>query len=186
MSTASFKVSFNLDSDDAAYFRQRFRAARKLAGSETPDAILAASRSLVQNVRRAHKTPQFVLTAVASLEDLIQIIEDEDYAAPRSIVNQVLGALAYFANPHDMIPDDVPVLGFLDDAIMIKLVEQEFKHELAAYRKFRRFRRGAEQRPWTQVASGRLPRRLAEQRAKLREEVDRRKQIDRDKGLPSF
>ena len=74
------------------------------------------------------------------------------------------------------------MLGFLDDAIMIKFVEREFKHELAAYRKFRRFRAGAEQRPWTKIASDRLPKRLAEERRKLRAEVERRTENDRARG----
>lgn len=33
---------------------------------------------------------------------------------------RVLGALAYFADPNDIIPDNVAVLGFLDDAVMIR------------------------------------------------------------------
>jgi len=186
MTKTSFKVSFTLDSEDAAYFRERFRAARKAAGSQDPDEILAGARNLVESVKRTKKTPKFVLAAIASLEDLIRIIEDRDYAAPKIVVSQVLGALAYFSNPHDMIPDEVPVLGFLDDAIMIKFVEQEFKHEIAAFRKFCRFRSGAEQRPWTNVAARRLPGRLEAERKKLREEVDRRKRIDQEKGRVSF
>ena len=51
---------------------------------------------------------------------------------------------------------------------MIKFLEEEFEHELGGYRKFCRFRDGAEQRPWTSVASDRLPRRLAEQRKEIR------------------
>ena len=96
------------------------------------------------------------------------------------------GAPADHAEENVQIPDEIPVLGFLDDAIMIKFVEREFRHELAAYRRFRKFRRGAEQRPWTQVASDRLPGRLEAQRNKLRDEVDRRRVADEEKGIIGF
>ena len=145
MAGKSFKVSFTLDDSDAAYFRSRFRKAKKAASSQDPANIIEQAKELVATVRSAKKTPAFVLDAIASIEDLTEIIEDEDYRAPKAVCNQVIAALAYFSNPEDLIPDDIPVLGYLDDAIMIKFVEEEFKHELAGYRKFRRFRSGAEQ-----------------------------------------
>ena len=77
-----------------------------------------------------------------------------------------------------MIPDDIPVFGFLDDALMIKLVEAEFVHELWAFRKFRKFRDGAEQRPWTSAAKARHSARLAKQRKKLRLTVTHKVQRD--------
>ena len=98
----------------------------------------------------------------------------------------VLAGLAYFANPEDLIPDHIPALGFLDDAIMVKFVEEEFKHELWAYRKFRKFRDGAELRPWTDVASSRLPGRLDVMRKKLRADVAARKAKDEAKGRVGF
>ena len=49
--------------------------------------------------------------------------------------------IAYFAEPDDIIPDRVPVLGFLDDAIMIELVVQELEHELEGYEDFCLFRK---------------------------------------------
>jgi len=186
MASTSFKVSFTLDEEDVAYFRGLFRKARSGARNTPPDQILASARRLVESVRSAKKTPKFVVAAVESIEDLVALIEDEDYRAPKPIVDQVLGALAYFAEPEDLIPDHVPVLGFLDDAIMIKFVDKEFKHELAAYRKFKRFRKGAEQRPWTGIARARLPKRLEEERRKLREEVDRRRKADEKKGILGF
>jgi uncharacterized membrane protein YkvA (DUF1232 family) len=182
MASKPFKVSFSIDEEDAAYFRGLFRKARQHAAEQDRAEILKGARELLESVRKSKKTPNFVLEAMATLEDLTQIIEDEDYRAPKAVSNQVLGALAYFGNPEDLIPDHIPVLGFLDDAIMIKFVEDEFKHELRAYRKFRRFREGAEQRPWTKVAKGRLPGRLEAQRQKLREEVERKKASDTSRG----
>ncbi len=182
MTGKPFKVTFTLDEEDASYFRSRFRAAKRAAKDVPPAEILDAAKDLVGQVRKSKKTPKFVIEAVDAIDDLTRIIEDEDYGAPKSVTNQVLAALAYFANPEDLIPDEIPVLGFLDDAVMIKFVEEEFKHELSAYRKFRKFRDGAEQRPWTQVASERLPGRLEAMRDKLRAGVNKRKERDEEKG----
>ena len=124
--------------------------------------------------------------AIVSLEDLIEMVDDMDYNAPKAVVGRAVAALAYFANPTDVIPDDVPMVGFLDDAIMIKFVEDEFKHELWGYRKFRKFRDGAEQRPWTSTARERLPGRLAKERQKFRDNIEGKKKADAAKGKVGF
>jgi hypothetical protein len=51
-----------------------------------------------------------------------------------------LHALAYFAEPDDLIPDHIPGLGYLDDAIMVELVVRELRHEIDAYQDFCMFR----------------------------------------------
>ncbi|HNP64699.1 MAG TPA: YkvA family protein, partial [Woeseiaceae bacterium] len=59
---------------------------------------------------------------------------------PHQEATRVLNALAYFAEPEDLIPDSIPGLGFLDDAIMIELVVRELKHEVEAYDDFCAYR----------------------------------------------
>jgi uncharacterized membrane protein YkvA (DUF1232 family) len=186
MPSKAFKVSFTLDEQDASYFRGLFRKARKHASAQDPTEILKGAQSLVESVRRSRKTPNFVREAIQTLEDLTQVIEDKDWQSPKKVADQVLAALAYFSNPEDLIPDHIPVLGFLDDAIMIKFVEDEFRHELWGYRKFRHFRDGAEQRPWTGIARARLPVRLAKERQKLRDAIERKKEADAERGRVGF
>jgi len=178
MASKQFKVSFTLDEQDANYFRNLYRTARKHASEEDEPKVVREVKKLIAAVRESPRVPSFVAEATRTLEDLMEMLEDEDYDLPRTVKKQALGALAYFANPQDVIPDHIPGLGFLDDAIMIKFVEDEFKHELWAYRQFRKFRQGAEQRPWTRVAKDRLPGRLEEYRKSLRAKVREKKQAE--------
>jgi uncharacterized membrane protein YkvA (DUF1232 family) len=48
--------------------------------------------------------------------------------------------VGYFAVPKDMIPDKIPGLGYLDDALMAELVARELKPELDGYRDFCNYR----------------------------------------------
>ncbi len=170
-----FKVTFELEEQDAAYFRDLYRQAKQNAAKLDPDSILKDARKLVETVRQSTRVPRFVADAISTLEDMTQIILDEDYKAPQTVKNQVLAGLAYFANPEDLIPDHVPALGFLDDAIMVKFVEDEFKHELWGYRKFRGLRAPEEQRPWTKIGGERLRERTDAHRKQIRAEIAKRR-----------
>ena len=182
----TMRFSFTLDAEDLKYFQRLLRDARKLARDEDASETIQAVRKVVEDARKTSRLPSFAEEAIDTLEALIDMVEDTEWALPRTTANKVLSALAYFAHPDDLIPDHVPGLGFLDDAIMIKIVERDFQHELWGYRKFSKFRGGAEQRPWTQVARQRLPRRLKEKRDQIREEIDVRRekaQAREGKGL---
>ena len=52
----------------------------------------------------------------------------------------MLAAFVYFADPEDILPDHIPVIGYLDDVIMIELVVRELLHVREAYDDFCDFR----------------------------------------------
>jgi len=64
------------------------------------------------------------------------MLEDPDWKLEGAHRKRVLEALAYFADPSDLVPDQIPGLGLLDDAIMVELVAQELRPELDAYALF--------------------------------------------------
>ncbi len=168
---SKFKVTFTLDDEDANYFRALYRKAKKNAKLADPEKILREARGTVSEVRKSKKTPKFVLDAIEVLADLTDLVVDADYAAPQRVKDEVLAGVAYFSNPDDLIPDDIPGLGFLDDAIMVKFIEEEFRHELWGYRKFKRARDVSEQRPWSDPGKERLKRRLENDRKKIRAQI---------------
>ncbi len=170
-----FKVTFELDESDAEYFRSLYRKAKKSASEQDSAAIVQAARDVVTRVRASKKTPRFVIEAIEVLADLTDLIRDEAYAAPQKVRAEVLAALAYFTNPEDLIPDQIPGLGFLDDALMVKFIEEEFKHELWGFRRFRDRRDAAEQRPWASPGTERLQQRLDADRQRIRAEIEERR-----------
>jgi uncharacterized membrane protein YkvA (DUF1232 family) len=169
-----FKVTFTLDDEDAEYFRALYRKVKKEAATHDSQKIITDAREIVQRARASKKTPPFVHEAIGVLADLVDLIQDEDYAAPQRVRNEVLAGLAYFSAAEDLIPDQVPGVGFLDDAIMVKFIEDEFKHELWGYRRFRKLRDSSEQRPWSSPASDRLRERLEADRRRVRGEIEER------------
>jgi uncharacterized membrane protein YkvA (DUF1232 family) len=52
----------------------------------------------------------------------------------------------YFCDPEDLIPDHIPGIGFLDDAIYVELVIRELKAEIESYEEFCNFRIAEEKR----------------------------------------
>ena len=136
-------ISFELDDDDLQHFRLIMLQARSAAGRKSPEEIVATANQLLQETG-AQRAPGFITERIQRLKQMMRMISDVDWRLAHEESSRVLNALAYFAEPDDLIPDDIPGLGFLDDAIMIELVVRELQHEIAAYQEFCEFR---EQKP---------------------------------------
>lgn len=135
----SLRISFELDEDDLKHFRLIMQEARQAASRLPPEDIVAAAEELLANVEES-TAPGFIVNRLRNLSLMIQMLSDLDWRLPHQEAVRVLNALAYFAEPEDLIPDHIPGLGFLDDAIMIELVVRELKHEIEAYRDFCEYR----------------------------------------------
>ena len=134
------RISIDLDDDDLKHFRLIMREARKAAARLQPEDIVAAAEALLQKVDR-QKVPKFIGNRLDKLDVMIRMLVDHEWRLPQKDTARVLNALAYFTEPEDLIPDHIPGLGFLDDAIMIELVVRDLKHEIEAYVDFCDFRK---------------------------------------------
>ena len=134
------RVTFELGEDDLKHFRLIMQQARRTAARIAPEDIVAAAEELLADIGST-AAPAFVAERLHKLRLLIDMLSDLDWRLPQRESDRVLSALAYFAEPDDLIPDDIPGLGFLDDAIMIELICRELKHEIEAYQDFCDFRR---------------------------------------------
>jgi len=110
--------------------------ARKASARLSPEDIVGGAEDLLKSVGSANQAPGFIVDRIRKLRLMIDMLSDIEWRLPHQDASRVLNALAYFSEPEDLIPDHIPGLGFLDDAIMIELVVRELKHEIEAYQDF--------------------------------------------------
>jgi len=174
-------INIELSDNDLDHFQEVLKRAQETAGAKSSREITDAAAKLLVDAHGTH-APEFITERLAKLEHLINMVHDEGWALPDEEKSRVLTALTYFADPKDVIPDHVPVVGYLDDAIMIELCVRELKHELESYIDFTSFRANeATDRGLDPVTLGRAEW-LEDRRQELQERMRRRRDRDRYSG----
>lgn len=82
---------------------------------------------------------------IAEVQDIISMLDDYYHGRYKKIPTAALlgsvGIIAYLVSPVDLIPDNVPILGFIDDAFIINTVNTVVTlcvdKELERYRQWR-------------------------------------------------
>jgi uncharacterized membrane protein YkvA (DUF1232 family) len=143
------KITFELKPKDIRYFRDRLKQVRKSDSEREEDVVISGAAQLVVDAREADP-PEFVVDRITKLERLIAMLRDEEWRLEGPDRVRILDALTYFVDPDDLIPDKLPGIGYLDDAIMIELVARELTHEIQAYEDFCAYRK---QRPKSEGAA---------------------------------
>ncbi len=170
-----FKLTIELSDKDLRHFRRELKRAKAAVDIADDDEILSAAADLVKALRTT-ELPDFVRERLGKLETLYSMLADPDWPLRDSERSPVLAALAYVCDPEDIIPDDIPGIGLLDDAVMIELVFRELRHEIEAYEDFLGFRASllkqaaAKRKP--EALAARLDRRRAELMARMRRRRD--------------
>ena len=128
-------LNFELNDQDLARFQEAADRSRKAVEGKSADEVIDAAVAMLAGAQQS-EVPDFIRQRLLRLDDMIAMVRDQAWALDEADRQRVLGALAYFADPNDIIPDNVAVLGFLDDAVMIELSVRELAHELDAYDDF--------------------------------------------------
>jgi uncharacterized membrane protein YkvA (DUF1232 family) len=170
-------ITFSLSDDDLGHFQKIVDKAKSAMKSpQTAGQIEAAARQLIDDSRKA-ELPDFIASRLSKLEVVINMVGDAEWQLSDEERKRVLGALVYFCDPEDLIPDHIPGIGFLDDAIYVELVIRELKAEIESYEEFCSFRISEEQRRKEQGLDPYVEREewLADKRAALHNRMRKRR-----------
>jgi uncharacterized membrane protein YkvA (DUF1232 family) len=134
------KISFELTDRDLNFFREALKQSREAVRDAEESEIIEAINDVLIEIRKNEPLPDFVGKRIPELESLINMLTDEEWHLPEGDRERLLATFVYFADPEDILPDNIPVIGYLDDVIIIELVVRELQHVRVAYEDFCQFR----------------------------------------------
>jgi hypothetical protein len=134
------RFSLDLTDRDLNFFRNALRKSREAVRHADESEIIEAISDILAEIKSEKPLPDFVAERIPRLESLIRMLQDNEWALPKDDRERLLAMFVYFGDPEDILPDYIPVIGYLDDVIMIELVVRELQHVREAYDDFCDFR----------------------------------------------
>lgn len=136
----SLAIHVSMNESSLAPFREAWQDA--VAGAAGADGNALAQAAREHQIEAARRSlPPFLAPHIATIGDVIRLLEDRSWPLPDATRRDLQGALAYFVDEKDLIPDSNSKFGLLDDAIVLELALSEHEHEWLAWQEFDRFRR---------------------------------------------
>jgi uncharacterized membrane protein YkvA (DUF1232 family) len=135
----SLKVVLELGDEDLAYYRRVMDDVWKKNKKRDEKELCQGARRLLKLATKAG-APDYVRSRLADLDVLCSMLDDPEWPLEDEDRSRIIAGVGYFAVAKDMIPDKIPGLGFLDDALMAELVARDLKPELDGYRAFCEYR----------------------------------------------
>ncbi len=83
---------------------------------------------------------EYVLMHIEPLNQMLQIYSDNQWQMTQQTKNTIYAAFSYLLQEDDLIPDTIPVIGLLDDCIVIDIAINKIYQELTSFRDFSRCR----------------------------------------------
>ena len=139
-------ITITLSDEDLDSFQEAIDKGKlTVADAESATQIEEAAAEKIEAARE-HELPPFISDRLFKLQILLNMIRDEEWRLTEEECNSIRGALVYFVDPDDVIPDHIPGIGLLDDAIYAEIVIRELTIEIKMYQEFCQFRIAEENR----------------------------------------
>jgi len=177
----SIDITFTLSDEDLEQFEDIVVKARNLVQeTDNESAVMDEAKKMIEQTRHGN-LPGFINERLLKLGTLLEMVQDEEWKLEEEERRGILAALSYFALCDDLIPDHIPGVGFLDDALYAEIIIQELDSELRSYKEFCQFRSAEENRRINRGLDPKIGREdwLADKRSVLHSRMRARRTGDR-------
>lgn len=103
------------------------------------DQIAGACRRLLRAASQSAQSP-FIRVRLRRAAEMREAISDPDWSMAASIRSRIDTLVAYMDDPHGLIPNDLPVIGRSDEALLVDTAMDNLRAELDDYADFCRYR----------------------------------------------
>ena len=139
-------ITFTLSDRDLEKFKAIVVNARSAVSDQQGKADIEKAAYKIVDVAMNMDLPDFIADRLLQLKTLLDMMKDTEWDLSEDDQERIISAMAYFADPIDLIPDHIPGIGFLDDAMFVEIIIRELRSELSAYSEFCRFREAEDNR----------------------------------------
>lgn len=139
-------ITFTLSDRDLQKFKTIVVKARSTASDQQGQADIEKAAYKIVDVAMNMELPDFIADRLLQLKTLLDMMKDTEWDLSEDDRERIISAMAYFADPIDLIPDHIPGIGFLDDAMFVEIIIRELRSEISAYGEFCRFREAEDSR----------------------------------------
>lgn len=112
----------------------RTRAAEIVQSPDKLRAMVAEAREKADTAGGATSPLSGVIEDLKTMFELLRAVARGSYRLRKETLILIAGAVLYFVIPIDVIPDFIPVAGFIDDAAVIAWVVKTCKTEIDLFR----------------------------------------------------
>lgn len=142
----SVDITITLSDEDLEKFQESIDKGKlAVKNDEEAKRVENAAAAAIEQARTV-ELPPFISDRLLKLQILLNMIRDDEWQLREEERNSICSALYYLVDPEDVIPDHIPGIGFLDDAIYAEIVIQELRMEIRMYQEFCQFRIAEENR----------------------------------------
>lgn len=118
-------------SKNADYKKAKRRAANILQDPERLRKLLTSSAKKLNHLRKDKKSKESMSRMVNTLNRMVRAYLNGDYQKiPWKSLLLITSGIVYFVSPLDLIPDFIPVFGFLDDITVLLWIFNAVKGDI--------------------------------------------------------
>ena len=111
---------------------------KNVSEADVKDAVSGGSEKIEELAAAIPKALTDLWEDIRIMVSLLKDYYSGDYKeVPWKVIASIVAAVGYFVLPLDVVPDIIPLVGYLDDAVVIKLAVDFAKEDLEDYRRWR-------------------------------------------------
>jgi len=130
-------VTITVDIDDQV--KEHFNKFIEKHGIDIDPSDIKQARKEIAEIRSTN-ADSYILNQVNNLEAMMSMVEDKVWKIKKNSMEKINATIKYFVDDDDIIPDNIPGIGYLDDCIIIDNTMDEVCDELSEFEDFSRTR----------------------------------------------
>lgn len=116
-----------------SFNRVRDKAKEILNQPERVSNLIDASREKLAKLKLKEDDFKGILGTLKTFIRMVRAYRSGQYEIPWITIVMVVAALLYFVMPLDVLPDFIPITGYVDDFAVIMTIYKKFKEDIVAF-----------------------------------------------------